>query len=135
MPSRGLLVERLVWALMVVVLAKGVEALLLLLSVGGRWTQCGIFECAAHAFVAAVFLGLSGADAFGGDAVFDPQDGQAREAKAGGTGEGYAVVRADNIGQTVLAEGLIELWNDALESCSGQIFAAQKVARVAIADR
>ena len=57
---------------------------------------------------APVLFGPSRLDAFGDDTQLDPPYGQRREAAQAGTGEGRAVVGADNPGKAVLAEGSLQ---------------------------
>src|SRR2546422_1176869 len=109
LPARGsvarrrrLLIECLVWALMVKLLAKIIEPTLL----GGKTARGRSrgrrFQGAMHAFMPPILIGTPRLDELGEDTQAHPPGRELREPGQGRGGKWHAVVRADPRGQAIL---------------------------------
>src|SRR6185369_9004388 len=93
--------ERLVGALAIELLDKGVELGLLLKEVGAGRTSRFFLQRQMHAFVTAVLLWMTGLDALDGDPQPEPPHRKFRELKQSmRRSEGNSVVRANRPRQT-----------------------------------
>src|ERR1019366_7781636 len=73
-PGRALHVERLVRPFGIELANEGIEAILLLQAIAAWRAGCFLFDGEVHALVAAVLLGMTGLDAFDGNAEPEPPD-------------------------------------------------------------
>ena len=108
LPARGsvarrrrLLIECLVWALMVKLLAKIIEPTLGGKTARGR-SRGRRFQGAMHAFMPPILIGTPRLDELGEDTQAHPPGRELREPGQGRGGKWHAVVRADPRGQAIL---------------------------------
>src|SRR2546428_12516259 len=98
---RRLLIECLVWALMVELLAKIIEPTLGGKTARGR-SRGRRFQGAMHAFMPPILIGTPRLDELGEDTQAHPPGRELREPGQGRGGKWHAVVRADPRGQAIL---------------------------------
>src|ERR1700682_5731892 len=86
-------------------LQKGVELGLLLKNVRCGGASGFLLQCEVHAFMAAVLLGMTGANAFNADAQTEPPHRKLREVEQSvGRSKRNAVVGADGLRQAAFLE-------------------------------
>src|SRR5687768_6448251 len=110
----------MVRTLLVVHPAESVERALLRGFIAPRRSSDLLLECAMHAFMRTVVLWLARTRTLQPNTQLEEPDRQTRESKdrAGGA-ERNAIVRADHIGQAVLAKRILE--RTTRGSCSGTL--------------
>lgn len=132
--GRRVLVECLVWPVVVVLLAKSIEAPLLRRQVPtGRPRRLG-FQRAVHALMPTVLLRRRGRDQLGQNPEADPPDRQGRESAHGRRRERDAVVGAHDPRQAILAKEAQEDRPRDLARRREDALAPQQVGAVAIDD-
>lgn len=132
--SGRLLIQGLMRAFEVKLMAEAIEFALLAVAGVSRGSGGFGFEGSMHAFMAAVLLWFTRFDELGHDAQLDPPCGQMGEAGQGVGGKGHAVVSADALGQAKFLEQTSE---DRFRLChagGAQRLAAEQEAAEAIGD-
>ena len=120
---------------LVIFCLKAIELALLSPPVGGWWARRLRLQRAMHPLVATVLLRLARLDQFRKDAKPYPPSRQARQARQRDGGKRYAVVSADALGQTELAEDLSKDGFSVSHSGRQQPLTGKQVARKSIGDR
>jgi hypothetical protein len=132
--GRRRIVERLMGAERVVLVAPPIEAALLVAPAVARRPRAFALERQMHALVPAVLLRGAGLDEIGDDAEADPPDRERGEAPEGLGGEGDAVIGADAPGEAVLAEEALEDGPGLDQPSAGERLASEQQAAVPVGD-
>jgi len=131
----AIMIEGLVRALVVELLAKDIEAALLRRQAAGRRTRRLRLQRAMHSFMPAVLRRAAGLDELRQDAQANPPRRELRQPRQRRGGEGHAVVRANPFRQPILLEQPREDRLGVVDRRRRQRLAAQQIATESIRHR
>src|SRR3990172_4644346 len=133
--GRGLVLDGLVGAQLIVGLLEGIEDALLEIEVRGCGPSGAGLKGLVQALVDPVFLGAAGRDALVGDPELEPPDVEAVEPVDAGGGKRGTVVTADRVGEAVAAEQATQVRPDPGPSDVQQPLTAEQVTTEVIDNR